>query len=59
LVREIKSGLEDEGLGDIAGRIVSDDGGTDTGGLKEREIKYRDGIQKFKGKIYLPKFVIQ
>jgi type III restriction enzyme len=59
LVREIKSGLEDEGLGDIAGRIVSDDGGTDTGGLKEREIKYRDGFKKFEGKIYLPKFVIQ
>lgn len=59
LVREIKSGLEDEGLGDIAGRIVSDDGGTDTGGLKEREIKYREGFKKFEGKIYLPKFVIQ
>ena len=59
LVKEIKSGLEDEGLGDIAGRIVSDDGGTDTGSLKDREIKYRDGFKKFEGKIYLPKFVIQ
>ncbi len=59
LVREIKSGLEDEGLGDIAGRIVSDDGSTDTGGYKEREIKYREGFKKFEGKIYLPKFVIQ
>lgn len=58
LVREIKSGLEDEGLGDIAGRIVSDTG-TDTGGLKDREIQYRQGFKKFEGKIYLPKFVIQ
>ena len=59
LVRDIKSGLEDEGLGDIAGRIVSDDAGIDTGRLKDREIKYRSGFKKFEGKIYLPKFVIQ
>ena len=59
LVRDIKSGLEDEGLGDIAGRIVSDDGETDTGGLKDREMQYRSGFKKFEGKIYLPKFVIQ
>lgn len=59
LVSEIKKGLEDEGLGDLAGRIVSDDAGTDTGGLKERETQYRPGFKKFEGKIYLPKFVIQ
>lgn len=59
LVRDIKSGLEDEGLGDIAGRIVSDEAGTDTGGLKDREMQYRSGFKKFEGKIYLPKFVIQ
>lgn len=59
LVRDIKSGLEDEGLGDIAGRIVSDDSGTDTGGLKDRVMQYRSGFKKFEGKIYLPKFVIQ
>jgi type III restriction enzyme len=59
LVSDIKRGLEDEGLGDIAGRIVSDDAGTDTGGLKDRVIQYRSGFKKFEGKIYLPKFVIQ
>ena len=59
LVSEIKSGLEDEGLGDIAGRIVSDEAGTDTGGFKDREIQYRLGFKKYEGKIYLPKFVIQ
>lgn len=59
LVRDIKSGLEDEGLGDIAGRIVSDEAGTETGGLKDRELQYRSGFKKFEGKIYLPKFVIQ
>lgn len=59
LVKEIKKGLEGEGLGDIVGRIVSDEAGTDTGGLKERVIQYRPGFKKFEGKIYLPKFVIQ
>jgi type III restriction enzyme len=59
LVSDIKRGLEDEGLGDITGRIVSDDAGTDTGGLKDRVIQYRSGFKKFEGKIYLPKFVIQ
>ncbi len=59
LVSDIKKGLEDEGLGDIAGRIVSDEIGTDTGSLKEREMQYRSGFKKFEGKIYLPKFVIQ
>ncbi|OAV68561.1 Restriction endonuclease [Bacteroidales bacterium Barb6XT] len=59
LVSKIKSGLEDEGLGDIAGRIVSDEVGTDTGGLKERDTYYRPGFKKYEGKIYLPKFIIQ
>lgn len=59
LVSDIKKGLEDEGLGDIAGRIVSDDAGTDTGGLKDRVMQYSSGFKKFEGKIYLPKFVIQ
>jgi type III restriction enzyme len=59
LVREIKSGLEDEGLGDIAGRLVNDEGGTGEGILKDRDTKYRDGFKKFEGTIYLPKFVMQ
>jgi type III restriction enzyme len=59
LVREIKNGLEDEGLGDIAGRLVNDEGANGIDNLKEREIQYRQGFKKFEGKIYLPKFVIQ
>jgi type III restriction enzyme len=60
LVKNIKNGLESEGLGDIAGRVTLD-GGDNSGAqsLTEREIKYRDKFQKFSGKIYLPKFVIQ
>jgi len=59
LVREIKSGLEGEGLGDIAGRIVNDDETTGNSDLKDIEMRYRPGFKKFEGKIYLPKFVIQ
>jgi type III restriction enzyme len=59
LVREIKIGLESEGLGDIAGRIVTD-GTVDSGELfNTRDVEYRPGFKKFKGKLYLPKFVIQ
>jgi len=59
LVKEIKNGLEEEGLGDIAGRLVNDEGGEGIDNLKDREIQYRPGFKKFEGKIYLPKFVIQ
>jgi len=59
LVREIKSGLEGEGLGDIAGRIVNDDEATGNPDLKDIEMRYRQGFKKFEGKIYLPKFVVQ
>ncbi len=58
LVKEIKHGLEEEGLGDIAGRIITDDG-DDNNLFKEVEMQYRPGFKKFEGKIYLPKFVIQ
>jgi len=59
LVREIKAGLEGEGLGDIAGRIVNDEAGADEGLFKTTEAHYRPGFKKFEGKIFLPKFVIQ
>jgi type III restriction enzyme len=59
LVREIKNGLESEGLGDIAGRLVNDDEVSGESSLKDRDLNYRQGFKKFEGKIYLPKFVIQ
>jgi type III restriction enzyme len=59
LVREIKIGLEGEGLGDITGRLVSDEGDGGDPNLKDRDLKYRSDFKKFEGKIYLPKFVIQ
>lgn len=59
LVREIKQGLESEGLGDIAGRIVSDGGKGEGPIVREITAKYRSSFKHFEGKIYLPKFVIQ
>jgi type III restriction enzyme len=59
LVREIKTGLENEGLGDIAGRVVNEQGAEDNSLFKEVDLAYRPGFKKFEGKIYLPKFVIQ
>ena len=59
LVREIKIGLENEGLGDIAGRIVSDEANAGDRLFKDIDADYRPGFKKFEGKIFLPKFVIQ
>lgn len=59
LVKEIKHGLESEGLGDIAGRIVNDEGANENNLFREVKMEYRPGFKKFEGKIYLPKFVIQ
>ncbi len=59
LVTEIKNGLEGEGLGDLAGRIVGDEGVDDTNNLKDRELKYREGFRQLVGKIFLPKFVLK
>jgi len=59
LVKEIKNGLEEEGLGDITGRIVSDNTNNDQKELQKQTSNYRTGFKKFEGKIYLPKFVIQ
>ncbi|HAD96591.1 MAG TPA: restriction endonuclease subunit R [Cryomorphaceae bacterium] len=60
LVKGIKSSLESEGLGDIAGRVSVDSGDETEGNvLKERIMKHRPRFKEFEGKIYLPKFVIQ
>ena len=59
LVREIKNGLESEGLGDITGRLVNDEENNVISNWTDREPTYRRGFKKFDGKIYLPKFVIQ
>lgn len=60
LLANVRKGFEDEGLGDIAGRVIMDEG--DSGiveSTKEVSVGYREKFKKFVGKIYLPKFVIQ
>jgi type III restriction enzyme len=59
LVTDIKAGLEGEGLGDIAGRLITDRDINDPNIMKEREVQYRTPFKKYEGKIYLPKFVLQ
>lgn len=60
LVKGIKSSLESEGLGDIAGRIsVDSDDNSNSDVLKEKIMQYREKFKQFEGNIYLPKFVIQ
>lgn len=60
LLENVKSGFEGEGLGDLAGRVSIDEGDTaSVETTKEKVISYREKFRKFKGKIYLPKFVIQ
>lgn len=59
LLESIRRGFENEGLGDIAGRVTID---KDDTGLPETSLKtvgYRDRFKHFEGKLYLPKFVIQ
>lgn len=59
LVREIKNTLEEEGLGDIAGRIIAEGAEGAAAAVKERDTQYRPGFKKFEGRIYLPKFAVQ
>jgi type III restriction enzyme len=59
LLESIRRGFENEGLGDIAGRVTVD---KDDTGLPETSLKtvgYRDRFKHFEGNLYLPKFVIQ
>lgn len=60
LLENVKKGFEEEGLGDLSGRITTDEGDKDSvDATKEKTIGYRERFKKFEGKIYLPKFVIQ
>ena len=60
LLENVKRGFEEEGLGDLAGRVSMDEGDTESlERTKERVISYRERFKTFEGKIYLPKFVIQ
>jgi type III restriction enzyme len=60
ILENIRKGFEGEGLGDLAGKVVVEEGESEmVDATKERIVGYRDKFKKFEGKIYLPKFVIQ
>jgi type III restriction enzyme len=59
VLENVKKGFEEEGLGDLSGRLISENeaGGSDS--IKEKYYGYRERFNHFEGKIYLPKFIIQ
>ncbi|MBI5676723.1 MAG: DEAD/DEAH box helicase family protein [Nitrospirae bacterium] len=60
LLDNIKKGFEDEGLGDLASRVSVKEGDTESEeATKEKTVSIRDRFKMFKGKIYLPRFVVQ
>jgi len=60
ILNNIKKGLEGEGLGDIAGRVIAESDDTDAStGTGKTVIRYRENFKKFEGKIYLPRFIIR
>ena len=59
LLENIRKGFQDDGMGDIAGRIAIDHDDTGLQATSLKTIGYRSQFKPFEGKIYLPKFVIQ
>jgi len=59
LLENIRKGFQDDGMGDIAGRIAIDHDDTGLQATALKKIGYRSQFRPFEGKIYLPKFVIQ
>lgn len=58
LLSEIRAGFEQEGLGDLAGQVITDETTNGDQISKERTVQLRDKFKKYAGKIFLPVFVI-
>lgn len=56
ILEGIRRGLTNEGMGDLAGRVVESEERPES---KKVEVKYQEKFKHFEGKIYLPRFVIQ
>ncbi|MDQ0255645.1 type III restriction enzyme [Evansella vedderi] len=56
ILEGIRNGLTNEGMGDLAGRVVESQERPES---KKIEVKYREKFKHFEGKIYLPRFAIQ
>ena len=59
LLGSIRAGLQGEGLGDLAGKVVSDEMGNEKSVESNRAIFFRDKFKHFVGHIYLPVFTIK
>ena len=57
LLQQIKQGFEEEGLGDLSGRVSIETESEVAAGTISYH--YRNHLRKFEGKIYLPRFIIQ
>jgi type III restriction enzyme len=58
LVRAIKSGLEEEGLGDVWRHVAIMSGDSSQVSSGERTVQIRERFKHFDGKVFLPKFVV-
>ncbi len=59
LLDSIRAGLQGEGLGDLTGKVVTDEMGNEKPAESKRTISLRDKFKHFAGKIYLPVFTIE
>jgi len=59
LLESIRVGLQSEGLGDLAGKVVADETGDEKLAESKRTAFIRDIFKHFAGKIYLPVFTIE
>lgn len=55
----IQRGLQDEGLGDLFGRVLPDDDGSAASRRAPVTLRYRERFRPFEGRIFLPRFVTQ
>ena len=54
VIRAVRAGLEEEGLGDLAGRVVSD-----SAGAQRADFSIRSQFAHLAGNVYLPCFVVR
>ncbi len=59
VLKSIKEGFEDEGLGDLTGMIISDSSESGTPLEGDRIVNIRDDFKKLAGQIFLPVFVLK
>jgi type III restriction enzyme len=59
LIKGIKDGLEDEGLGDVMKSVYLSEESSTIQKTQERIVYIRDKFKHFEGQVFLPKFVVK